>query len=262
MSLVFTLALVLSFAVPAALTASAVRLLRKARRRRGAVAEEKKEPKPAAPKEPEAAPAASGKAPEESVSPAERAALNRYASAVEAGIRESFWDKGTELRIEGKAIADRCVREGGLSYLEYENRELAGDSFRGFNLVVEDGDRMVLTYLGRAVASITTVERKAAAVVNGHEAEVTETVHRVNVFPPSGGKGVTTEDLSRMLAAGDLVRSCGGDPETVADAMVTLFTGRGNVVALRAAVDRKIQAKESLRKGTGDRKPRRSPIRL
>ena len=187
---------------------------------------------------------------------------NRYAAAVSGGIDEVLYTDETPFRIDGKVIADSCVGDGPLTYLEYSNRELTGDEFHGFNLIVEEGSRMVLTYGGVAVATLSRTERACTATINGEEVTGTMPAYRTNTFPPELRPGMVASDLERMLEASLSIRKCGGNPEEVSRAMVELFKGPGNVSLLKAAIDRKIQAKESLRKGPRSQKPQRSPTSL
>ena len=187
---------------------------------------------------------------------------NRYAAASAEGICEDFWNEETAFRIDGKTIADSCVEGSSLTYLEYSNRELAGDGFHGFNLIVEEGSRMVLTYGGVAVATLTRTEMTCKATINGEEVTGTMPAWRTNTFPPEPRPGMVPSDLERMLEASRSIRECGGNPEAVSRTMVELFKEHENVKLMKASIDRKIQAKESLRNGRGDRKPRRSPVRL
>jgi hypothetical protein len=172
----------------------------------------------------------------------------RFAASLFSGITESFSTGETSFRIDGKALADECVSESALSYLEYNNRELAGRDFYGFNLLVEDDARMVLTYGGSAVASLTLIEREATAVINGETVRGTAPGYRVNTFPPELREGMVVSDLEQMLQAADCIRGLGGNPERVSRAMVGFFTQSENVRRLKASVDRKIQSKESARK--------------
>ena len=187
---------------------------------------------------------------------------NRYAAASSEGIGEDFWNEETAFRIDGKTIADSCVEGSSLTYLEYSNRELTGDEFHGFNLIVEEGSRMVLTYGGVAVATLTRTERTCTAMINGETVTGTMPAYRTNTFPPELRPGMVASDLERMLEASLSIRSCGGNPEAVSRAMVELFKGPENITLLKTAIDRKIQAKESLRKGPRSQKTLRSPTRL
>lgn len=198
----------------------------------------------------------------EAESPGEEIIGQRHARAVTGGITEAFSSTDAAPDIDPKAIADRCTRENGLTYLEFNNRELAGKDFYGFNLVIEEGARMVLTYNGQAVASLTKVEVRTTAVINGQEVEGTAPAWRINTFPPSLRPGLAPTDIGRMLTAADRVRACGRDPSLAMDAMLYEFTGRENVTRLKAAVDTKIQMKESGVKAAPKRKRETAPVKL
>ena len=192
---------------------------------------------------------------------------NRYAAVTERGITEMFWTEGTDFTIESGTVADLCVRDSLLTHLEFDNRFLAGDDFYGFNLIIEDDERMVLTYNGQAVASITKVEMETTAVINGRTVEGTAPAYRVNTFPPTLTPGMATSDLENILYASDRIRACGGDPRLAADAMVYEFTEAVNVSKLKGAVDRKIQEKETAPKKVHQEKQegpskRRAPRQL
>ena len=189
-------------------------------------------------------------------------ARNRYAAATSEGIGEDLWNEESAFRIDGKTIADSCVEGSSLTYLEYAHRELAEDGFHGFNLIIEEGSRMVLTYGGVAVATLTRNERTCKATINGEEVTGTMPAWRTNTFPPELRPGMVPSDLERMLEASRSIRECGGNPEEVSRAMVELFKGPENITLLKTAIDRKMQAKESLRKGPRSQKTLRSPTRL
>lgn len=205
---------------------------------------------------------AEGKVPKESVSESESQSesleagqdpiseeiRNRFATSEKDGISETFWTQDTDLAIDSKTVADLSVGTSSLTYLEFNNRSLAGDDFFGFNLIIEEDTRIVLTYNGLAVASITKVETEATAIVNGQQVEGTGTSYRVNTFPPDLRPGMTLSDIEAMLDAAERVRACGGDPRLVADVMLSEFTDPLNVSKLKGAVDRKIQSKETARK--------------
>ena len=202
------------------------------------------------------------KSPEVESDPAEDLIRNRYSEATLQGITESFASEGTMMEIDPKTVADLCVGSSGITYLEFNNRELASEDYFGFNLIVEKDSRMVLTYNGQAVASITAVETKATAIINGQEVEGTAPGLRINTFPPHLSPGMVPGDLERMLTAADRIRACGGDARLAADVMVDEFTEPGNISKLKGAIDGKIQSKESARKQTVQHAQERSPKRL
>ena len=173
---------------------------------------------------------------------------NRYEAALSSGISEAFSLEDAQFQIDEKALADECVADSSLSYLEYHNRYLAGDDFHGFNLIVEQDSRMVLTYCGSAVASMTRVERKATAIINGETVSGSMPGYRINTFPPELKPGMTVSDLETMLVASDCIKGIGGDPSIVAIQMIGFFTDPKNTAKLKASIDRKIQSKESVRK--------------
>ena len=189
---------------------------------------------------------------------------NRYDAALKSGISEAFSPEDSEFQIDEKALADECVADSTLSYLEYHNRELAGDDFHGFNLIVEQDSRMVLTYGGTAVASMTMVERKATAIINGETVTGTMPGFRINTFPPELKPGMSVSDLETMLVASDCIKGLGGDPSIVAIGMIGFFTDPKNTAKLKASIDRKIQSKESVRKGKApaEKQSQRGPRKL
>lgn len=187
---------------------------------------------------------------------------NRYAAAERDGITETFWTAPTDLALDGKTVADLSVMTSSLTYLEFNNRTLAGEDFFGFNLVVEEGRRLVLTYNGQALASITKVETRATTVVDGREVEGTQTAYRVNTFPPTLSPSMAVSDLESMLTAVDAVKACGGDPRLAADAMLSEFTDPRNISKLKGSIDRKIQSKELPREEAQARSRKRGARRL
>lgn len=170
---------------------------------------------------------------------------NRYAACERDGITEAFWTPDGDLALDGKTVADLCVGGSAITYLEFNNRHLAGTDFYGFNIILEENTRMVLTYNGQAVGSITRVETAATAIVNGQQVEGTATAYRVNTFPPTLAPGMTVSDLEAMLGAVDRIKACGSDARAVADVMLSEFTDLGNITKLKVSIDRKIQSKES-----------------
>ena len=190
----------------------------------------------------------------------------RHEYARYRGITEEFAPEGKLIEIDPKTAADLCVSGSGLTYLEFNNRELASEEFYGFNLIIEKDTRMVLTYNGQAVASITAVETRATATINGQEVEGTAPGMRINTFPPSLKPGMVPSDLEKMLGAAERIRACGNDPAMVADCMLSEFTDPENVRRLKNAVDQKIQSKESsLKQSQGQaQKPemKKGPIKL
>lgn len=173
----------------------------------------------------------------------------RYVESRYGGITEEFSPGTGDFRIDPEDIASRCTERSRLSRLEYTNRDLAGDDFRGFNLLVEDDSRMVLTYSGSAVASLSKTETEATAVINGANVTGTMTGYRINTFPPRLKEGMTVNDVETALKAIEEVKACLGIPEAVSRVMVSCFTHEANVSRLKAAVDGRIQEKESRRMG-------------
>lgn len=172
----------------------------------------------------------------------------RYAGALFLGITESFYTGETPFVIDSKTLADDCVNTSSITYLEFNNRLLAGDDYFGFNLVVEEGERMILTYNGQALASITKIETEATAIINGTEVKGTAPGYRINTYPPHLSEGMAPSDVERMLEATDHIKGLPGNPMLVAQAMTEFFTHPENISKLKGAVDRKIQSRESVRK--------------
>lgn len=186
----------------------------------------------------------------------------KYTSSLSRGISEAFWTEDSPLEINEKTIADKCTQNSGLTYLEFNNRSLAGEDFFGFNLLIEEDSRMVLTYNGQAVASITRVETATSFLINGRTVEGTRLSYRINTFPPALKPGMVPDDLAKMLGAADSVRACGGDPVLVADTMLVEFTGSENVSKLKTAIDGKIQSKESTMRRQQEKKQEKAPRRI
>lgn len=187
----------------------------------------------------------------------------RYAAELFHGISETFAKADADFRLDSKQGADYCVENSALTYVEFNNRQLAGNDFFGFNIILEDDERMVLTYNGQALASITKVEMDATAVINGEEVKGTEPGYRVNTYPPQLKEGMVPDDIATMLSAVDRVKACDGDPVLVKTAMMDAFCEEGNISKLKTSIDAKIQSKESARKkqsqekGLNQKKPRR-----
>lgn len=170
---------------------------------------------------------------------------NRFAAARRAGITESFWSEKTDFSIDTKAFADKCVSGSSLSYLEVNNRALAGPDYLGFNVLVEQGEKMTLTYQGQAVATLTRQEKTVTKTVDGKEVSEKITFFRTNTFPPHLTSKMVPDDLEHMLQATTSIIACNGSPELVFDRILDIFTEPGNVEKLKENIDTKIQAKES-----------------
>lgn len=218
---------------------------KKAKDAEGRKDEPKKESKSAKEKEEELEQESIEEKEEEEISEETR---QRFADSLQEGISEAFSSEESTFRIDGKAIADQVVEGSSLSYLEYNNRELAGEGYLGFNLIVEEDCRMVLTYGGCAVATLTKIERETTAVINGETVTGTMPAYRTNTFPPELKEGMVVGDLEKMLEASERIKSLDGDPSQVSLAMQDYLTRPDNVSRLKDAVIRKIQAKESVSK--------------
>lgn len=181
----------------------------------------------------------------------------RLDHAQRLGISEVFWKEPSECRIDGKAIADTCVESSALTYLEVNNRELAGNDFMGFNLIVEQDSRVVLTYDGQAVATLTRVEKTVKKDKDGSTEEVKTVHYRTNTFPPKLARGMVPDDVEKMLCAASSIRATDGDPELVLSEMISCFSSTENASKFKLNVDPKIQAKES-KKRSQEKKTTRS----
>lgn len=184
------------------------------------------------------------KAEEEKVTLSEEQS-NRFAAAHRAGITEAFWNEKTDFSIDSKSFADKCVSGSSLSYLEVNNRALAGKEFMGFNVIVEQGEKMTLTYQGLAVATLTRQEKTVTKTVDGKDVSEKVTFFRTNTFPPHLTSKMVPDDLERMLQATTSIIACNGNPELVSGRILDIFTESGNVEKLKENIDTKIQAKES-----------------
>lgn len=193
--------------------------------------------------------------------PEEEFVHQRHEWALADGITEDFSTNDTSMEVEPKAIEERCTEVGGLTCLEFENRDLAGKDFFGFNLIIEKDSRMVLTYNGQAVASITKVEVKSTAIINGQETEGTAPAWRVNTFPPSLRPGMVISDLDKMLSASDRIKACRQNPSRIVDMMISEFSSPENTVRLKCAIGPKIQEKEAGSKKAVQQKRAKGPVK-
>ncbi len=171
----------------------------------------------------------------------------RLSRASQTGITESFWTEKSDVAINGKDFADSCVNSGAITYLEVNNRNLAGENFFGFNVIIEDDRKMTLTYRGSAIVSLTRIEKATTAVINGETVKGTQVMYRTNTFPPRYVSGMLPDDIDRMISAARAADACEGNPKLVKELMEKCFTGDGNIPRLRADIVSKIQAKESAR---------------
>lgn len=170
---------------------------------------------------------------------------NRYAQARRAGITEKFWKEKSEVKIDGKVFADKCVENSNLTYLEVNNRQMAGEEFNGFNVFIEENQKMTLTYQGQALATLTRTEKTVTKKVDGKEVSETQVIFRTNTFPPKLTPGMVPDDLEKMFAARNEICQCDGNPAQVAERMRNIFSDYDNICKLKEDIDPKIQAKES-----------------
>ena len=189
-------------------------------------------------------------------------ARNRFAAATEAGITEAVCEADVDALLNPVSIASRLAGKGSLTQLEFENRGLAGEDFKGFNLIVDRGERVVLTCCGQAVASITKVEIPAAATINGVEVMGSAPGVRINTFPPTLQDGMSPSDVERMLEAREAVIACGSDSDKALEAISCVFSSEDNTRRFKAAVDGKIREKMSAARSVdGDKKSLPKKIR-
>jgi len=170
---------------------------------------------------------------------------NRYAEARRSGISEVFWTEPTVVSLDGKRFADKCVENSNLTYLEVNNRNLAGEEFQGFNILIEENEKMTLTYQGQAIATLTRTVKAEKKTVDGKEIIETTSIYRTNTFPPKLTPGMVPADLEKMFSAREDIRACQGNPELVASQMQMIFSDYDNVGQLKENIVPKIQAKES-----------------
>ncbi|MBQ0025729.1 MAG: hypothetical protein KBT00_08480 [Bacteroidales bacterium] len=171
--------------------------------------------------------------------------LNRYAAARNEGISEAFWENDTDVKIGEDAISEKCLRDAHLSSLEMADRSLAGPEFFGFNLLVQENQKMTLTYHGQAIATLTRIEKSVTLEKDGEKVSQTKVIYRTNTFPPHLNPGMVPGDLEKMLLAVDRIAECNGNPELVAGAMMGEFCDVQNVTRLRQSIDPKIQEKQT-----------------
>ncbi len=172
--------------------------------------------------------------------------MNRYDAAHGSGIYEIFWKEDADLSLNGKELADAVTGQCGITYLEFNNRMLAGRDFRGFNLLLDEGKKLTLTYYGKAIASIAKIESKIYA--NGQDTGKTRTIFRTNTFPPHLSEGMVVADVERMLSLRQLISSCIGHPTAVYNTMLDQFCSVENSIKIKRDIGPKIQAKESTQK--------------
>ena len=179
---------------------------------------------------------------------------SRYALSQFEGITETEWTEAASVELNPDVVESRCVQQSSITHLEFNNRELAGDEFYGFNIHVEMDKKMTLTYNGQAVASITRIDVTATAIINGEEVTGTEPGYRINTFPPKLTPGMVPSDVEKMLSAADHILACNGDPEKAAEAMMAEFCAPGNVARLKNSIDGKIQQREAQTKKSLEQK--------
>ncbi len=181
---------------------------------------------------------------------------SRYDAAQGSGIYEIFWKKGSELSLSGKDLADAVTSQCGMTYLEFNNRMMAGADFRGFNLLLDEGKKLTLTYYGKAIASIAKVETKVFA--DGKDTGKTLTLFRTNTFPPFLREGMIVADVKKMLSLRQVIAACDGHPVAVCTAMLEEFCAVDNIQKLKRDIGPKIQAKESkLAQSNGQKQPKK-----
>lgn len=173
-----------------------------------------------------------------------RESLDRMARR---GIVEMYWDEPSAIEFDEKAVADLSVARSALSYLEFNNRHLAGEDFHGFNIDVRDGEQMALTYRGQVLATLTRIADKVMETVDGKEVEKESVRYRTSTFPPMLGKDLCVSEIAELIDVTRYVNACSGDPCRVADAMLNTFVREGNISKLKVNIDDRIRKVESLK---------------
>jgi len=158
----------------------------------------------------------------------------RYGLSGRRGITEDVVS-GEEFAFDAnpKEISQDLATCSGLTLVESEYRRNATPLFRGFNIAVEDGVKVTLTYAGQAIAQIR------------REVNDVSTVYRIFTFPPKIDGNILPADVAVMLDASASVRNVSFDPNLAYYAMRELFCGPANLESLRADIDPQIQERES-----------------
>lgn len=181
---------------------------------------------------------------EEEIPQAHRASLDQMARR---GIVETYWNEPTSIEFNGKAFADLAVSRSALSYLEFNNRHLAGKDFKGFNIDIKDGESMALSHHGQVLVTLTRVDSGKSDGKGPDEARNGGVSFRSDIFPPLLSDGLALSELVELMAVYKTLKECKGDPCGIADIMLERFASEGNVIRLKTDIDRKIQKKESAR---------------
>ena len=173
----------------------------------------------------------------------------RLDNASKCGISERFArDDGKGPLMEAHPISIELSKRSNMTLLESDNRALAGERFKGFNLIVEDTSRATLTYCGQAVASLTRFQKDEEATVDGKKEMTAVTYFRTNTFPPRLSDSILPSDIGAMLDARERIRLVDDDPNLVLDVMQDIVCEPGNVALLRSEVGPQVQEMESRRR--------------
>ena len=161
------------------------------------------------------------------------------------GISERFVeDSGNGPEINPKTISDSLAKGSGLTHIEVNNRRLAGKSFKGFNLLADDSNRISLSYAGQTVATFVRFEEEEPVEVNGKIEKRNISYFRTNTFPPKTSEDTLPSDITAMMEAAERIRTVDDDPNLVLQVMKDIFCEPDNIAALRSEIVPKIQEAE------------------
>jgi len=139
-------------------------------------------------------------------------------------------DDGNGVDLTADGVDKILASTSGLTEIEVRNRHLAGKEFRGFNIEVQEGRSVSLTYAGQVLA---TMDR-----ICGNDGE---SVYHANTFPPSASGNLLPSDLRKMLDASGEISAVHDNPGMMFSRMCETMCEPSNIDFLRQDLSPKIQ---------------------
>lgn len=170
----------------------------------------------------------------------------RLEKHLDRGIDEYRFTGDTGFSIDSEKLSEEIISRSGLSSIEYENRGLADGKFFGFNIDIEEGHKMSLSYGDSVLATLECIPKENVYLDASGEVQV----ERYNEFltrtyPPKLSEGMIASDVASMVDACRDLSAAEGNPEWVAAVMKERFCSSENAVRLKRNVAPKICEKET-----------------
>lgn len=170
----------------------------------------------------------------------------RLEEHLDRGIEEYPYKWDSTFRLDEEQISGEIISESHLSRIEFENRGLADEKFYGYNIAIEDGKKISLTFAGNILATLTYSERENVYLDDSGEVKV-DMIHEyiTRTFPPKLSEGMLASDIAAMVETCQTIAIADGNPRLVVTFMKDRFCSQENVVKLKRNVSPKIREKET-----------------